>query len=92
MPDLGPSANAVLHLAEVIPHHKNHKLYFDNWFNSLQLVEYLATKGIWCCGTVQSRRLTDLSFQSDKQLASKGRGSYDEWETTNDNKCNQMVR
>ncbi|XP_045107338.1 piggyBac transposable element-derived protein 3-like [Portunus trituberculatus] len=84
VPDLGPSANAVLHLAEVIPYHKNHKLYFDNWFNSLPLVEYLATKGIWCCGTVQSRRLPGLSFQSDKQLASKGRGSYDEWVTTNE--------
>ncbi|XP_050706783.1 piggyBac transposable element-derived protein 3-like isoform X2 [Eriocheir sinensis] len=35
VPDLGPSANAVLHLAEVIPYHKNHKLYFDDWFNSL---------------------------------------------------------
>lgn len=26
---------------------------------------------------------SSLSFQSDKQLASKGRGSYDEWVTTN---------
>ncbi|KAK8372160.1 hypothetical protein O3P69_009658, partial [Scylla paramamosain] len=34
--------------------------------------------------SVQSRRLPDLSFQSDKQLASKGRGSYDEWMTTSD--------
>lgn len=84
MPELGPSAIVVLHLAEVIPYHKNHKLYFDNWLNSLPLVEYLATKGIWCSDADQSRRLPGLSFQSDKQLASKGRVSYDECVTTDE--------
>ena len=29
-PDLNPSANSVLHLAECIPPFKNHKLYLDN--------------------------------------------------------------
>ena len=76
--DLKPSSNSVLHLTESIPCMKNHKLYFDNWFTSLPLIEHLACRGIWCCGTVQQRRLPGLSFKSDKQLAAKGRACFDE--------------
>lgn len=81
VPDLKPSANAVLQLAESIPSFKNHKLFFDNWFTSLDLIEHLATRGIWCCGTVQPQRLHNLTFKTDKQLTVHGRGSHDEWET-----------
>ena len=77
VPDLGPSSNSVLHLVECIPPHKNHKLFFDNWFTSLHLVSYLATRGIWCCGTVQARRLRGLDFRSDKDLLRQGRGTLD---------------
>ncbi|XP_037790693.1 piggyBac transposable element-derived protein 3-like [Penaeus monodon] len=56
VPDLGASANSVLILAESIPENKNHKLYIDNWFTSKPLVEHLATRGIWICGTIQARR------------------------------------
>ncbi|XP_037773143.1 piggyBac transposable element-derived protein 3-like [Penaeus monodon] len=81
VPDLKPSANSVLHLAESIPPFKNHKLYFDNWFTSLPLIDHLASRGIWCSGTVQQNRLQSLTFKSDKQLQAYGRGSHDEWET-----------
>ncbi|KAK3889423.1 hypothetical protein Pcinc_006587 [Petrolisthes cinctipes] len=81
VPDLKPSANTVLQLAECIPNFKNHKLYFDNWFTAFPLIEHLATRGLWCCGTVQPRRLSNVTFKLDKQLTVQGRGSYDEWET-----------
>lgn len=81
VPDLGASANSVLILAESIPENKNHKLYIDNWFTSIPLVEHLATRGIWICGTIQARRIPGLSFKDDKKLANEGRGSFDEHET-----------
>lgn len=85
VPDLNPSANSVLHLAECIPPFKNHKLYFDNWFTSLPLIDHLASRGIWCTGTVRHNRLPCLTFRSDKHLQAHGRGSYDEWESTFEN-------
>ena len=81
IPDLGASSNSVLILCENVPDGKNHKIYFDNWFTSMKLVEHLATRGIWACGTVQERRLRGLTFKSDKDLKKNGRGSFDEKST-----------
>ena len=77
VPDLGPSSNVVLQLAQSILPNKNHKLFFDNWFTSLLLLTYLASQGIWCCGTVQARRLPSLNFKPDSDLCKEGRGSKD---------------
>ena len=77
--DLGASLNFVWHLAQSIPPHRNHKLFFDNWVTSLLLVTYLTKQGIWCCGTVQSKRLPGLQFKSDTKLKREGRGSLDFW-------------
>ena len=44
----------------------------------MKLVEHLATRGIWACGTVQERRLRGVAFTSDKDLKKNGRGSFDE--------------
>ena len=85
VPDLGPSSNSVLHLAESIPSSKNHKLYMDNWFTSIPFFKHLAGRSIWCTGTVQPNRLHGCSFKSDKQLLSKGRGTHEEKKTVTDN-------
>ena len=85
VPDLGVSSNVVLHLAQIIPEHKNHLLYFDNWFSSIALLEHLATRGIWCCGTIRAPRITGLpkNKNNEKLLISKGQGSYSESKTSN---------
>ena len=80
VPDLGPSANSVLILAESTPENKNHKLYIDNWFTSITLVKHLATRGIWICGTIQARKISGLAFKDDNKLPLRGRGSFDEHE------------
>lgn len=80
VPDIGASGNSVLHLAECVPDQKYFKLYFDNWFTSLKLVEHLASRKIMSCGTVQQRRLKGLTFKSDKQLQKLDRGAFDEHE------------
>ena len=77
VPDLGPSSNSVLHLVECIPEGQNFKLYCDNWFTSLKLIDHLASRKIWVCGTIQERRLHGLSFKSEKQLSASGQGSFE---------------
>ena len=77
----------VLHLAQTIPSHNNHALFFDNWFTSLPLLDHLAERGIWCCGTIRAPRLHGLSkeIQSSKDLQKKPRGSHEEYKITMDN-------
>ncbi|XP_050688459.1 piggyBac transposable element-derived protein 3-like isoform X2 [Eriocheir sinensis] len=80
VPDLQGNSNSVLHLAECIPPFKNHKLYFDDQFTSLPLLDHLASRGIWCTGAIKENRIPNLTFMSDK-LQALGQGFHDEWET-----------
>ncbi|XP_050713415.1 piggyBac transposable element-derived protein 3-like [Eriocheir sinensis] len=75
VPDLGPSSNVVLHLCQIIPSDCNHYLFFDNWFTSLPLLRHLATRKIWCCGTVRQARLPGIKKgkHDEKDLMKKGR-------------------
>ena len=61
-PDIGSSSNVVLRLARHLPSDVNHKLYIDNWFNSLPLQVYLKERGILSLGTVRKNPLTRMSF------------------------------
>ena len=73
VPDLKDSSYAVIQLMQTIPSRKNHLLFFDNWFTSLPLMRHLATRQIWCCGTVRTPRLTGLKLTkaSEKDLMKK---------------------
>lgn len=94
VPDIGASSNIVLHLAQNIPSDKNYLLFFDNWFTSLPLLQHLASRAIWCCGTVRLPRLKGLpiSMKDDKKLARDGKGSYQESELGVDNSKVTLVR
>ncbi len=46
IPNLGPSSNIVLHLAESIPKDKGYRLYFDNWLNAFPLQLFLVKRKI----------------------------------------------
>lgn len=69
--DIGASGNIVLHLASSIPKHKNHLLFFDNWFTSLNLMTSLYKDGIASLGTVRKDRIK-IDFKSDKQMKKEG--------------------
>ena len=86
IPDLKASANSVLHLAQSIPNNHYHFLYFDNWFTSIPLMRHLATRRIWCCGTVRVNRIPGMKKGKahDKDLMKKGRGAYEEIRSTGD--------
>ncbi|XP_043064548.1 piggyBac transposable element-derived protein 3-like, partial [Drosophila ficusphila] len=74
---LGLSSDIVLHLASNIPENQNFKLFFDNWFTSVSLMIALKERGILAVGTIRNNRLKNVNLLNEKQLADKGRGSFD---------------
>lgn len=59
---------------------KNHKMFFDNFFSSPQLMKDLLDKQLYACGTINSNRKHMPKFKDDKELK---RGQY-EWFSSND--------
>lgn len=53
---LGISGDIVLDLVRDLPQGINHKVFFDNWFSSLRLVDHLKKEGYLSVGTVRSDR------------------------------------
>lgn len=78
-PDLGASSNVVMRLARMIPRHQNYRLFFDNYFTSLRLLEYLAKEGILSLGTVRRNRIPDCKLSSEKIIMKKERGYSEEY-------------
>lgn len=80
-PDMGATSNVVARLSQTIPDFKNHILYFDNFYTSLQLLVYLRSRGIFSLGTVRSNRISNCKLPSDKDqdLTKKDRGYSTEY-------------
>ncbi|XP_067142488.1 piggyBac transposable element-derived protein 2-like [Centruroides vittatus] len=78
-PDLGASSNVVMRLSRMIPRHQNFRLYFDNYFTSLRLLEYLAKEGILSLGTIRRNRIPDCKLSSEKLIMKKERGYLEEY-------------
>ena len=74
-PDLKASANIVLRLLLNIPRGVWHKVFFDNWFNGVDLQATLWKQGIACVGTMRANRLTGCTLLADKATRKKGRGT-----------------
>jgi hypothetical protein len=49
-------------------------LYFDNYFSSYQLFQFLTKRSIYVVGTVRVDRLAHKKLLSDKEMKKKGRG------------------
>ncbi|XP_063913299.1 uncharacterized protein LOC135129959 [Zophobas morio] len=62
-PDLGASANIVLRLDRDIPKFQRDKLYFDNFYTSLDLVIYLHKQEILPLGTIKAG--TSVEYVTD---------------------------
>ncbi|KAF2887506.1 hypothetical protein ILUMI_18667 [Ignelater luminosus] len=82
--DTGAISNIVLRMAEAIPQHCNHLLYFDNWFSSSNLFIELAKVDIGALGTVQINRYLGLTFSSDLTMKNGGRGCFEKKKTNID--------
>ena len=55
--ELGMSCGVVLKMTDTLPSGMNHKVYADNFFTSVPLVEKLKQQGIWYVGTVRMNRV-----------------------------------
>lgn len=75
--NLGVAGNVVMKLVENLSENKNFKLYFDNWFTSVDLVCLLKQQSIWSVATIRSNRLKGCVLRSDKEMKQQGRGSID---------------
>ena len=73
--DLNASANSVLYLAQSILNNHDCLLYFNIWFTFTSLMHHLATREIWCCGTVCVSHISEIKIGKthDKDLMEKGR-------------------
>ena len=75
--ELEQGADVVLHLAASLPSHQNFKIYADNFFTSVPLVEKLMERGMHYVGTVRPNRLPGCLLKTEKELKGNGRGSFD---------------
>ena len=66
------SSQVVARLCDVLEHHKNYKVFFDNWFTTVDLLVYLAKRGILSLGTFQIRREKNLQFPDEKAMRQQG--------------------
>lgn len=55
------------HLCQRVPT-SNHKLYFDNYFTTCNLLEILTDKKILAAGTVESTVLLTPPLETEKQI------------------------
>lgn len=67
----------MLQLCSHLPHHKNFKLFFDNYFTYMELLLKLKQYGFWAVGTLRSDRMRGCNVKTEKVLKKEGRGSFD---------------
>lgn len=76
--ELGASGNVVVRLCRIL-HHKNHQLYFDNYYSSIPLCVYLFKRGILTLGTISRNRISSDPLPDVKKYnKDKYRGNYEE--------------
>ncbi|KAI4469673.1 transposase is4 [Holotrichia oblita] len=73
----GLGASVILHLVKRIEN-EGHKLLFDNYFSSYQLLQILKSKKIFAAGTIRINRFSNPPVLGDKELKRMGRGAHDE--------------
>ena len=74
---LRKSAQVVARLCVDLPGHQNFKVFFDNWFTTLDLLYYLRANGILAVGTIRVNRLKGCPVDANKELQKLGRGTMD---------------
>ena len=67
---------AVLRLIEKLPKNQNFKLFFDNWFCSLQLCLQLKSFGFLMTATIRADRVKGCPLPTEKDIKKKGRETH----------------
>ncbi|GFR61503.1 PiggyBac transposable element-derived protein 4 [Elysia marginata] len=74
-PQLSKTTETVLRMTSNVPDNQNYKVFADNLYTSLPLVQKLRERGIYYTGTVRSNRLKGSSLSSKAELKQQERGS-----------------
>ncbi|KAK2712118.1 hypothetical protein QYM36_010971 [Artemia franciscana] len=83
----GLGAGMVLNLAGRLQLVEFTKLYFDNFFTSLALLERLSEMGLYRTGTIRSNRLQGARLETDSDMKKRGRGSFCEVVASSGDTC-----
>ncbi|XP_025407636.1 piggyBac transposable element-derived protein 2-like isoform X2 [Sipha flava] len=81
-PDFGASSNVVIRLTRNVPVNSNHKIYFDNYYTAIPMMEYLYNKNIYSLGTVRLNRLPNCPLPDKNQEKKMKRGDSIEYITS----------
>ena len=68
---------AVRKLLETLPKNQHYRVFFDNWFCTLDLCRELKSLGFLVSATARSDRIGKCPLMAEKDLKKEGRGSYD---------------
>lgn len=74
---VGMAGSVVLDLIAELPSGRPYRLYFDNLFTSLKLIDVLTQRGIGATGTIRVNRVEKCPLADVKAMSKKPRGSYD---------------
>ena len=75
--DLQKCAQVVAKLCKALSPNIGHKVFFDNWFSSLDLMQKLKKKVLLAVGTIRPSRLQRCPLKATKDLEKEGRGAMD---------------
>lgn len=73
----GLGGHIVLELLSLVKNKSHHKVYFDNFFTSYNLMIHLKGLGFHATGTIRENRLMSCPLEPAKNMAKKDRGVYD---------------
>ena len=80
-------AQVVSKCCKDLPRNVGHKVFFDKWFSTLELILYLKNEGLLAAGTIRANRLHNCPLKANKDLEKEGRGSMDYTIAKNNNSC-----
>lgn len=77
--NLGVGGNVVARLSSSLQRNVGYKHYFDNYFTSVALMQYLQKERLWAVATIRADRLkgAEKMLEDKKSLSKRGRGSSD---------------
>lgn len=75
--EVGVTGEVVLKMTSTLPAGKNHKVFADNYFTSVPLVQHLKEREIHYIGTIRMNRMANCTMMNEREMKKHGRGSMD---------------
>lgn len=75
--EVGVTGEVVLKMTSTLPAGKNHKVFADNYFTSVLLVQRLKEREIHYIGTIRMNRMANCTMMDEREMKKHGRGSMD---------------